>query len=425
MQARPVRTLLIRALLALSALLVLALCWALAAPGGPALPATGHPALPDAGQAARGAYLALQGNCAGCHTARGGAAMAGGRPIETPYGSVVSANLTPHPEQGLGGWSVQAFRRALRQGLSRDGHRISPTCPYANFTLITDDDAQALYAHLQSLPVAAQPKAASTLRWPFGTQMALAVWQWFALQEGPFQPDPQRSAAWNRGAYLAGGLGHCSACHGSRNWRGATSGPFALDGASMPGHRWQAPALDSAAEAGVAGWPAQDVVDFLRRGSTARGTAQGPMAEVVLRSTQYWREEDLLGLTAFLQALPQQPVAATHPPPRTADGGSAGRRLYEDHCADCHGAQGEGAAPAYPGLAGNRILSMGSPLNALRVVMAGGFAPATAGNPRPYGMPPYGHRLDDAELAALLSYLRQTWGQAAAPVTAQQVQQWR
>ena len=393
--------------------------------GPPALaPQTDAPA-PAAAAVQRGAYLAVLGHCDGCHTARGGAPMAGGRPIETPFGSVISANLTPDRATGLGDWSAAAFRRALREGVARDGRRLTPTCPYPNFTLITDADADDLYAYLRSLAPQVQPRQTGSLRWPYGTQAALAFWQWRYLQPGPYQPHSHQDEAWNRGAYLAGGLGHCAACHGERNALGAHAGPFALEGGTLPANGWAAPALTSPQAAGVAHWTEQEVVDWFATGRTPRAAALGPMADVVQGSTQHWAQADLRALAVYLRALPQHtPVAEVLPAaePATLE---LGRKLYETHCADCHGAQGEGRAPAYPALAGLRTLGLASPSNALRIVLGGAFAPATTGHARPYGMPPFGHELTDAQLAALLSYLRQAFANGAAPVSTLQVQQLR
>lgn len=373
----------------------------------------------------RGAYLAVLGHCDGCHTARGGAPMAGGRPIETPFGSVISANLTPDRATGLGDWSAAAFRRALREGVARDGRRLTPTCPYPNFTLITDADADDLHAYLRSLVPQVQSRRPGSLRWPYGTQAALAVWQWWFLQPGPYQTDSRQDPVWNRGAYLAGGLGHCAACHGARNAMGAHDGPFALDGGTLPAYGWTAPALTSPQAAGVAHWTEQEVMDWFAKGRTLRGAALGPMADVVLGSTQYWAQADQRALAVYLRALPQHTAVAEASAPAEPPTLELGRALYEKHCADCHGAQGEGRAPAYPALAGLRTLGLASPANALRVLLNGAFAPATAGHARPYGMPPFGHELSDAELAALLSYLRLAFANGAAPVSTLQVQQLR
>lgn len=397
--------------------------WLQAQPGALA-PDTGGTA-PAAAAVQRGAYLAVLGHCRGCHTARGGAPMAGGRPVETPFGSVISANLTPDRATGLGDWSAAAFRRALREGVARDGRRLAPACPYPNFTLITDADADDLHAYLRSLAPQVQAQRTGSLRWPYRTQFALAVWQWWYLRPGPYQPDSRQDAAWNRGAYLAGGPGHCAACHGRRNALGAHAGPWALDGGTAMAHGWIAPALNSPHAAGVAHWTEQEVVDWFAVGRTARATALGPMAEVVLGSTQHWAQADLRALAVYLRALPQHTPAVEAAAPAEPPAVELGRRLYEKHCADCHGAQGEGRAPAYPALAGLRTLGLASPANALRVVLGGAFAPATAGHARPYGMPPFGHALDDAQLAALLSYLRQAFANGAAPVSALQVQQLR
>jgi mono/diheme cytochrome c family protein len=374
------------------------------------------------GQAERGAYLARAGNCAACHTARGGAAYAGGRAIATPFGTVFTSNLTPDAATGLGQWSAVDFWRALHEGRSKDGRRLLPACPYPNYTQVTRADADDLYAHLKSLPPVAQAHRPHALRFPYDTQVARAAWQLLFFRPGEFQPVPGQTAEWNRGAYLVRGLGHCAACHAERNAFGATQAPLALAGGMMPLQHWYAPSLAAATEAGVADWAAADVVALLKTGTSARGSVLGPMAEVVYRSTQHLTDADLRAMATYLMALP--PVAA--PVARTPVGAGAaadpavllqGRQLYEQHCANCHGDQGQGAAGAYPPLAGNRALTMASPANLVRVVVAGGYPPGTAGNPRPYGMPPFGHSLADAEIAALLSYLRSAWGHAAAPVS--------
>ena len=188
---------------------------------GEALPETAAvaPATPE--QVARGAYLARAGNCMACHTARGGEAYAGGRSIDTPFGTIVAGNLTPDPETGLGRWSTEAFRRALHEGRSRDGHLLYPAFPYTHTTLLSDADVDALYAHLRQLAPVQQSQPAHELRFPYNTQSALALWQLLQFQPQRFAPDAARSAEWNRGAYLVNGLGHCAACHSPRNQFGA------------------------------------------------------------------------------------------------------------------------------------------------------------------------------------------------------------
>lgn len=366
----------------------------------------------------RGETLARAGNCLGCHTARGGAPGAGGRGIDTPFGTVYASNLTPDLETGLGRWSADDFWRALHHGRSANGRRLYPAFPYPNYTRVTREDADALHAYLRSLPPVRQPNRAHELRFPYNTQAALAVWRALFFRPGVFEPDPARSAEWNRGAYLVQGLGHCGACHSARNALGATRGSAGLGGGTLPVQGWYAPSLASAREAGVAHWAVEEVVALLRTGSAPRGSVQGPMAEVVFHGTQHLDEADLRAMAVYLRSLPQDERPAAPAPAADAAQLALGAKLYEAHCARCHGESGQGGSgTSYPPLAGNRAVTMDSVANLVRVVLAGGYPPATAGNPRPYGMPPFAHVLDDAQLAALLSFLRQSWGHAAAPVT--------
>lgn len=387
----------------------------------------------DPAQVARGAYLARAGNCQACHTARGGAPYAGGRGIDTPFGTVYSSNLTPDVQTGLGRWSAAQFWRAMHHGRSADGRLLAPAFPYTSTTLISRADADALYAYLRSLPPVAQPARPHDLRFPFNTQAALAIWRALYFRPGEFQPDTSQSAAWNRGAYLVQGLGHCNACHAQRNALGATAGPLDLGGGLIPVQNWYAPSLTDAREAGVADWPVADIVTLLKTGVVERHGAlqvtSGPMADVVLRSTQYLSDTDLAAMATYLRTLGQATAAAAEPPapaasrPAVAD--PEGAALYADHCASCHGEQGEGVAGAYPPLAGNRAVTMAVPANLVRTVLEGGFAPATAGHPRPFGMPPFAQSLSNADIARLLTYLRHSWGHHADAVSAADVHRYR
>jgi mono/diheme cytochrome c family protein len=395
--------------------------WALNVRGESPIPADAAPFVATPQQVERGAYLARAGNCATCHTARGGAAYAGGRGLETPFGTVFSSNLTPDDATGLGRWSAAHFWRAMHHGRSMDGRLLYPAFPYTDYTLVTREDSDALFAYLRSLPPVAQARPAHALRFPYDAQAALAVWR--ALYFGParFEAVADRPADWNRGAYLVRGLGHCSACHTQRNALGASELGLQLGGGLIPVQNWYAPSLLSADEAGVAGWSTQDVVDLLKTGRSARGSAMGPMAEVVARSTQHLDEADLRAMAVYLQSLPQHGArrsrAAQADGARAESSDSRGGKLYEQHCAQCHGAAGEGAAGLYPPLAGNRAVTMDSAANLVRIVHGGGYLPATAGNPRPFGMPPFAHVLDEADTAAVVSYVRGAWGNDAAPVT--------
>ncbi|MBU6501606.1 MAG: cytochrome c [Burkholderiales bacterium] len=378
---------------------------------------------------ARGEYLARAGDCMACHTARGGAAFAGGLALATPFGTVYTSNLTPDDATGVGTWSSADFWRALHNGRAKNGRLLYPAFPYTNYTKITREDSDALYAWLRTLAPVRQPNRPNALRWPYNTQVALAVWRALYFTPGTYTPDTARTAQWNRGAYLVQGLGHCSACHAARNALGATSDSLDLAGGLIPLQNWYAPSLQSPQEAGVADWSTADIVRLFQTGATRHGWVTGPMAEVVLRGTQYLSQQDLASIAQYLKALPgahadTAPAARAYPPvsPMVA---MAGARLYQDRCAQCHGATGQGVPNAYPALAGNRAVTMDRPANLVQMVMYGGFAPPTAGNPRPFGMPPYVLVLSDSEIAAVLTHIRMSWGNDAGPVSEFQVKRLR
>ena len=370
----------------------------------------------------RGAYLVRVGNCAACHTDRGGAPWAGGRAIDTPFGTVYATNLTPDAVQGLGRWTADDFWRALHHGRSRDGRLLYPAFPYPNYTEITREDADAMFAFLRTVPPVPRANTPHQLRWPYSTQSALAVWRTLFFRPGVYQPENAQSADWNRGAYLVRGLGHCSACHTARNALGASSNMMDLSGGLIQMQNWYAPSLASNAEAGVGHRPLEDTVRLLRTGTSPGATVLGPMAEVVQSSTQHLSMEDAVAMATYLRSLPaRNPVTAPAPAPSAVQVSekvaARGTYLYGRHCAECHGARGEGVQGAYPPLAGNRAVTLPITANLVQVVLGGGFPPATEGNPRPFGMPPYVMLLNDADVAAVLTHVRTSWGNQAAPVT--------
>jgi len=372
----------------------------------------------------RGAYLVAAGDCVACHSAIGGAPFAGGRAIDTPFGTVYSSNITPHLATGIGAWSRDDFWRALHDGRSRDGRLLYPAFPYANFTQVTREDADAMYDYLRTLAPVARANTRHALRFPYSTQAALAGWRLLFFRAGVYEPDASRSAEWNRGAYLVRGLGHCDACHASRNIFGAVSHRLDLGGGLIPLQNWYAPPLGTSTGAGVAGWDAAHIAALLTSGVSPRAMAMGPMAEVVYRSTQNLTAEDARAIAAYLQSSASQrsPREARGPDERATARGAA---LYADHCAECHGDHGEGALPAYPALAGNPGMNAAVAANGIKAVLNGGYPPVTRANPRPYGMPPFFGKLSDQEVAAVLTYVRASWGNAGAPVSAVDVERYR
>jgi len=283
---------------------------------------------------------------------------------------------------------------------------------------VTREDSDAIFAFLRSLPAVRRPSRPHALRFPFDRQPSLAVWRALSFEPGRFILDARRSAEWNRGAYLVRGLGHCGACHSPRDFLGAPIASAELAGSALPAGEWYAPSLTDPAEAGVAHWSVDEVVTLLGSGRSAHASALGPMAEIVFDSLQFVSDADLRAMAVFLRSLPQDETEAAVGQAPDAEAMQRGRALYEDHCADCHGDEGQGASGAVPALAGNRAVTMRSSTNLVRVILDGGFPPSTAGNPRPYGMPPFAQFLGDEEIAALATYLRNAWGNRAAAVTA-------
>lgn len=388
-----------------------------------AAPAAGAP---DQSLVERGAYLARAGNCLGCHTARGGQDYAGGLAIATPFGAVYTSNLTPDTKTGIGSWTSAHFWRALHNGRSKDGRLLYPAFPYTSYTQVTRADSDAMFAYLRSLPAASQPNQPHTLRFPFNSQAALAVWRALYFKPGVYQADSQQTAEWNQGAYLVNGLGHCAACHSPRDALGGTRQSLVMAGGLIPMQNWYAPSLASPHEAGLGDWRPADIVSLLKTGMAAGASVSGPMAEVVLASTQHLSTPDLNAMANYLQAFPGASSAPKAPAPTPpAASSAAAAKLYEQHCAQCHGAQGQGVAQAYPALAGNRAVTMASTENLVQIVLNGGFPPATAGNPRPFGMPPFVLTLNDAEIAAVISHIRSSWGNQASALSAIEVNQMR
>jgi len=373
----------------------------------------------------RGAYLARAGNCKGCHTVPGGAAFAGGRHIDTPFGAVISSNLTPDPQTGLGNWSPAEFWRAMHHGRSKDGRLLYPAFPYPNFTNVSREDSDALYAFLRLVPPAVRPNEPHALRFPYNTQAALAVWRALFFKAADFEPDAAQSAAWNRGKYLVQGLGHCTACHASRNFLGGSGTDAQFRGSLMPDESWYAPSLAAQQEAGFQHLSRDAAVQLLRDGVSGQATVAGPMAEVVAESTQHLAAGDLDAMAQYLVSLPIKEPASAEFKPADADSLLRGKKIYAQNCAACHGDRGEGAPGIYPALAGNRAVTLPSAHNLVQVIRQGGFAPSTAGNPQPFGMPPFKQVLGNEDIAAVATFIRQSWGNSAAPVSALQVMQIR
>lgn len=360
----------------------------------------------------RGRYLATLGNCAGCHTAPGGARHAGGRAFRTAYGTVYSSNITPDVRHGIGDWSSAEFRHAMRHGVSRNGV-LSPVFPYANFRHLTDGDLDALLAFLRTQPAAEAERRRADFAFPANLPGAMLGWRLLYYRPAAALP------AEDRGRYLVEGIGHCTICHGARGTFGSQDGGHGLRGATNAG--WYAPPLH---EASLARFAPGEIAHYLRGGAPQAAGAYGRMADVVAGNLQHLTPADAMAIEASLRALPAP--RATRPPPlqRRASGDSLqeGRELYAQHCADCHGDEGQGEAGKYPALSRSSAVSADDPINLVKLVLFGAVAPSTPLNPRPYTMPGFAQTLTAAQIADLANYLRLQGDREAEAVTVEDVQ---
>ena len=409
--------------LAFIALIVLATLYLLR-PG--LLPRTGTPREVSASTQLinKGEYLARAGDCVACHTVPNGPMFAGGRAMATPFGNLYVPNITPDDDTGIGLWSADEFYRMMHTGVSRDGKLLYPAMPFASYTQVTRADSDAIFAYLMSVAPVKQQNREHELRFPFNNRELLIGWRTLYFKQGEFKPEPAQTAEWNRGAYLVKGLGHCAMCHTAVNALGGSSDSKAFEGGMIPNQNWYAPSLTSNREAGLGHWKIAEIADLLQKGVSERGTVYGPMAEVVYNSLQYMSDDDVKAMAVYLKALPQKDsAAAPTSQARTVapEVMELGRTVYANHCAMCHGEAGNGQPPSFPILAGNRSITMDTPVNPIRMVLNGGYPPGTRKNPRPHGMPPFSHILNDDEVAAVVTYIRVAWGNSGTPVKPVQV----
>jgi mono/diheme cytochrome c family protein len=380
----------------------------------------------------KGEYVARAGDCVSCHSVPGGKAFAGGLKMGTPMGAIYSTNITPDPETGIGNYTFADFDRAVRQGVAKDGHRLYPAMPYPSYAKITDDDMHALYTFfMKEVPPVKQANKPAEIPYYLSFRWPLAIWDTMFTESGPYVAQPGHDAAWNRGAYLVEGLGHCGACHTPRGWafqeKALDDGSGAyLQGADLDA--WFAPDLRGDVRTGLGGWSQADIAAFLKTGHNEKATAFGSMLDVVNNSTPYFSDDDLNAVVAYLKSLP----ATAQETAFTFNGGTtkallsgkpqqAGGTLFLGNCVFCHGADGEGHRPYIPPLAGNPVVLDGDPSSLINLVLNGADPIVVKGTPDAYRMPQYRVQLTDEQIASVLSFVRDGWGNGAAPVTPAEV----
>lgn len=391
----------------------------------------------DSANISKGGYLARAGDCIACHTAGPEQPpFAGGLPINSPFGVIYSTNITPDPIYGIGKYTLEEFIHAVRDGVAKDGRRLYPAMPYPSFTAISDEDMKALYDYFmhEVKPVNQKPPE-TRLPFPFNIRLSLLFWDLAFVKHERFDARADRDEVWNRGAYLVQTLGHCGACHTPRGlafqekaYSDASS--EYLSGALVD--NWFAANLRGDHASGLQRWLEADIAHFLKTGHGAGIAAFGSMTDVIVNSTQYLRDDDLNAIARYLKSLPARGEKPSYQPDKpdvavklaalaNGDVELPGAGLYESICAKCHRLTGEGEAGKFPKLAGNSIVLSENAASLIRLLLEGGKTAETQAGLKPHKMPSFAKKLTDRQIAEVLSFIRNNWGNAASPVTERQV----
>lgn len=393
-----------------------------------------HTAFADAPDVVeQGRYLAIAGNCMSCHTSADGESFAGGVAFETPFGRLYSTNITPDPETGIGQWTSDQFTRALREGVRPDGTHLYPAFPYTSFTNVSDADAAALFAYLKSVAPVNAPARDNEMNFPFNQRWLLGLWKTMYFEPARYRSDPSKSEEWNRGAYLVQGLGHCGACHTPRTFLGAEDSERAFHGGTYKDKiddkllDWAASDLTPGPN-GLAQWQEAEIAQYLHEGHNPRAAVFGGMNEVIANSTSQLTEADTKAIAAYLKSLPPSPPQTGSKPSEEVM--QTGSQLYDVHCGTCHLPTGLGSIDTGPPLVGSAVTLASDPATLINITLYGAQKPRV-GPPEKWHEPswkimePFEDKLTDEEAAALLSFVRNSWGNQAGAVTTKQVTQQR
>jgi mono/diheme cytochrome c family protein len=367
----------------------------------------------------RGKSLAILSDCTACHTKPdGGQPFAGGRPIETPFGTIVTPNITPDYETGIGNWTDEQFDDALRRGIRADGSRLFPAMPFTAYTKMSRDDVKAIRAYLSTIPPIHNPISPNQLPFPLSIRFNMHVWDALFFQEGEFKPDPTKSPAWNRGAFLVTGPGHCGACHTPKNFLGADKSSGFLQGNQV--QDWFAPNITNDSERGLGSMSVTDVIALLKTGHNRLATVTGPMSDVIEDSSSHFSDDDLAAIATYLKSLPGESRKEKSLDP-TDQRMVAGQAIFRDVCSACHGIEGSGVSNLFPALAKAPSVRSLDATSAIRVVLRGARSVATVAEPTAPAMPSFGWQLNDNQVAAVITYIRNSWGTAAPAISLEDV----
>ena len=360
-----------------------------------------------------GRYLANAADCGSCHTIPGSDhPFSGGRPIETPFGKLVSPNITPDRETGIGDWTDDEFDNAVRQGRRRDGARLYPAMPFPYYTRMSREDVADIRAYLDTLKPVRNAVHVNQLPFPLNIRLAMTVWDALYFKPGEFQSDSSKSAEWNRGAYLVQGPGHCGACHTPKTWLGGDKNSDALRGYTLQG--WVAPDITSG-QGALGGWSTDDVATYLKTGHNRNAAAAALMAEVVDLSTSKMTDDDIQAIAVYLKDLSGPAADAAANPDQ--DVLAAGKAIYQDLCSSCHTPDGKGVPNLFPNLSEVATVSAKDPTTVLRAVLQGAQSVATDREPTGPAMPAFGWQLDDRQIAAVATFVRTNFGHKAPAVS--------
>jgi mono/diheme cytochrome c family protein len=386
---------------------------------------TGVPAeLTQADALARGEYIMRMGDCEACHTAKGGARFAGGRPFVLPFGTIYTPNITPDPETGIGKWSDTQFLTAVHKGISADGTRLYPAFPYASYTLMTDADVLALKSYLFSLPPVRQANKPNTFAFPFNQRWLMVFWSAFFNSDQRFRPIREQTPEWNRGAYLVEATGHCGECHTPRNLLQAMNQRQKFAGGAAEG--WTAYNITSDPVSGIGDWSPEELALYLKSGHAhGRGTASGPMGEAVDVSLSELTTSDIAAIVTYVRSvtpirsnsLPRPAGAAPDSPQVAGLTNARGQRVFEGNCESCHSWTGAGALINAAQLTGTRAVNDASATNVVQIILNGSGSSESGG---PY-MPSFGAAYSDAEIAAVANYVTARFGSQASQVSSERV----
>jgi mono/diheme cytochrome c family protein len=376
---------------------------------------------PNVEQLRRGQYLVAAGDCLSCHVREGGEPFAGGLGLKTPFGAIYTSNITPDRITGIGAWTNDQFYKAMHDGKGIHGENLYPAFPYPWFRRASRADDDAIFAYLMTVPAVSYTPPKNNLPFPFNIRGSVGAWNLLFLDSHDFRSNPEQSAEWNRGAYLVSGLGHCGACHTPKNSFGADKTKQEFHGGTLD--NWVAPDLTGNSRMGLGDWSVEDIAEFLATGRNPRAAAGGAMADVITYSTSLLNDADRRAIAVYLKSQPASAAITASTP----DSGAMrrGAEIYSDACASCHLEKGVGQSRVFPPLGNDAMLQQSDPTGLEHLILGGTRIGISASRPSPLSMPSFAWKLTDQEVADVATFIRNSWGNSAAQVSASDVRDLR